>query len=128
MVSLDELKFSKDHLWAKPQGETARVGITDYAQEQLGEIVYVDLPDVDDEVEKSEALGEVESTKTVSELIAPVSGKVLEVNDELEDNPGLLNEDPYGDGWLIEVELADPSELDTLMDAEEYEKYIEEER
>ncbi|MBI3078295.1 MAG: glycine cleavage system protein GcvH [Deltaproteobacteria bacterium] len=127
-MSLDEPKFSKDHLWAKPQGETARVGITDYAQEQLGEIVYVDLPDVDDEVEKSEALGEVESTKTVSELIAPVSGKVLEVNDELEDNPGLLNEDPYGDGWLIEVELADPSELDTLMDAEEYEKYIEEER
>lgn len=127
-MNLDELRFSKGHLWAKPQGETARVGITDYAQEQLGEIVYVDLPEVDDEVEKSEPLGEVESTKTVSELIAPVSGKVVEVNAELEDNPSLLNEEPYGEGWLIEVELADPSELDTLMDAEEYEKYIEEER
>jgi glycine cleavage system H protein len=102
-----------------------RIGITDYAQEQLGDVVYVQLPEVGRKVDASDALGEVESTKSVSEIFAPVSGEVTAVNSELEDNPELINSDPYKDGWLVEIKLGDDSELDGLLDAGDYRKTTE---
>ncbi len=126
-MSEKEIKLNENHLWVRADGYHHKIGISDYAQQELGEIVYVDLPDVGDMIEKGESFGEIESTKTVSELIAPVSGEVVEINENLEENPTIINEDPYGEGWLIAVELSNPEELDDLMDLEEYEKFIEEE-
>jgi glycine cleavage system H protein len=122
-----EIKLNENHLWVRSDGFHQKIGISDYAQQELGEIVYVDLPDIGDVIEKGESFGEIESTKTVSELIAPVSGEVVEINENLEENPTIINEDPYGDGWLIAIEMSDPEELENLMDLEEYEKFIEEE-
>ncbi|MDQ0338331.1 glycine cleavage system H protein [Caldalkalibacillus uzonensis] len=121
-----ELKYSEEHEWVRVEGNKAYIGITDFAQSELGDIVFVELPEVDDEVEQDSPFGSVESVKTVSELYAPVSGKVLEVNESLEDEPELVNSDPYGDGWMIVVEMSDTSELDKLMSAEEYEKMVTE--
>ena len=123
----EDLKYTKEHEWLLVEGTTAIVGITDYAQDRLGDVVYVELPAVGDKVSKEDAFGVVESVKAVSDIYAPVSGKVLEVNDDLPDNPNMLNEDPYGDGWLIKVEMNDPEEVDELMTAEEYKEYIAEE-
>ena len=124
----EDLKFSKEHEWVLVEGNVATVGITDYAQDQLGDIVFVELPGVGDKVSKEDAFGVVESVKAVSDVYAPVSGKVLEVNDDLPENPEMLNEDPYGDGWMIKIEMNDPEELQDLMTAAEYEEYVAEEK
>lgn len=122
-----ELRYSDEHEWVAIEDDVATVGITDYAQEQLGDVVYVELPAVDDEVIKDEAFGVVESVKAVSDIYAPVTGRVLEVNIDLPESPEVINEDPYGDGWMIKVRMSDVTELDDLMTAEQYERYIEEE-
>lgn len=118
----DELRYSAEHEWALRLDGTSRVrvGITDYAQDALGDVVYVDLPAVGAGVTAGEAVGELESTKSVSEIYAPVSGAVAAVNEALADSPQLLNEDPYGEGWLCEIEISDPSQLDALLDATGY--------
>ncbi len=123
----DDLKYTKEHEWCRIQGPRAIIGITDHAQDQLGDIVYVELPEVGDQVKKGEAFGVVESTKAVSELFSPVTGKVVEVNDPLSDAPETINEDPYEEGWMIQVEVADASELASLLDAAGYKKFLQEE-
>src|SRR5512141_1760702 len=122
----DDLKYTKEHEWCRLSGNRAVIGITDHAQDQLGDIVYVELPDVGDTVKKGESFGVVESTKAVSELFAPISGKVVEVNDPLSDAPETINEDPYEEGWMIQVEVSDPAELEQLMDAKAYKAFVEE--
>ena len=122
-----ELKYSKEHEWIRVEDTLAVLGITDYAQQELGDIVNVELPDEGDPVTKGEAFGAVESVKASSEVFSPISGKVVELNEPLFDTPELLNEDPYDEGWMIKVELSNPSELDDLMDAEAYKSYVEEE-
>lgn len=121
-----DLLYSEDHEWVKVEGDAVYLGLSDFAQDSLGDIVYVELPDVDDEVEKDEAFSAVESVKAASDIYSPVTGKVLEVNEDLEDDPALLNADPYAN-WIVKVELSDKSELDELMSGEDYEKFIEEE-
>lgn len=118
----EELRYSAEHEWARrlDDGSRVRVGITDYAQDALGDVVYVDLPDTGTAVAAAESVGELESTKSVSEMYAPVSGTVVAINEALVDNPALLNEDPYGEGWLCDIEMSDVSELDALMDAAAY--------
>ena len=121
-----ELRYSTDHEWVRvDQGGRVRVGITDYAQDALGDVVFIDLSPVGTKVAPGAVFGEVESTKSVSELFAPLSGTVVTVNDELEVAPERVNEDPYGDGWICEIELSDPAELDDLMDAASYSALIE---
>ncbi|MEI7704918.1 MAG: glycine cleavage system protein GcvH [Deltaproteobacteria bacterium] len=124
----DDLKYTRDHEWARIQGNRITVGITDFAQDQLGDVVFVELPDVGDEVKKGETFGVVESTKAVSDLFAPVSGKVVEVNAPLVDAPETVNEDPYEEGWMIVIEASDPKELGELLDASAYRKFVEEEQ
>ncbi|HEV8714752.1 MAG TPA: glycine cleavage system protein GcvH [Candidatus Binatia bacterium] len=119
----DSLKFTEDHLWIRVEGRRAQVGLSEYAQDELGEVIAVELPDVGDILEKGESFGEIESVKTVSDLIAPVSGTVSAVNAELEDHPSLVNEDPYHEGWLVELELSDKNEIEDLMDPDEYEEF-----
>ncbi|UXS28835.1 glycine cleavage system protein GcvH [Staphylococcus delphini] len=118
------LKYSKEHEWVKVEGNTAIIGITDFAQSELGDIVFVELPEVEDELTEGETFGSVESVKTVSELYSPVSGKVVAVNENLEDAPEAVNESPYEEAWMVKVELKDESELDALLDAAGYEKMI----
>ncbi len=118
------LRYSQEHEWVRVANGIATVGITDYAQEQLGDVVYIELPSIDSQVVKDEAFGVVESVKAVSDIYAPVSGRVVEVNTSLSDHPEVINEDPYGDAWMIRVEMSDPGELEDLMTAEEYEAYI----
>ncbi len=124
----DDLKYTRDHEWARVQGAKVTVGITDFAQDQLGDVVYVELPEVGDEVKKGETFGVVESTKAVSDLFAPISGKVVEINGPLVDAPETVNEDPYEEGWMIVVEASDPKELAELLDAPAYRKFVEEEQ
>ncbi|WP_134703952.1 glycine cleavage system protein GcvH [Ammoniphilus sp. YIM 78166] len=121
-----ELKYSKEHEWVRVEGNKAYIGITYFAQSELGDIVFVELPSVGDEIDQNSSFGSVESVKTVSELYAPVSGKVLEVNAELEDSPELVNDSPYEKAWMIVVELADPSQVDGLLSADEYESMVKE--
>ena len=121
-----DLKYTKDHEWIRVEGDVAYVGITDYAQGELGEIVYVDITTEGETVAKEEVFGTIEAVKTVSDLFMPVSGEVLEVNAELEDAPELVNEDAYGKGWLIKISLTDASELEELLSAEDYQKLISE--
>ena len=120
----EHLRYSSDHEWALAEGDSVRIGITDYAQDALGDVVYVELPQVGERVQQGEPFGEVESTKSVSELFAPVSGVVAEVNDELAGAPQRLNEDPYGDGWICTVTFDDAAELDGLLDADGYRDLI----
>ena len=122
----NDLKYARDHEWARAEGDRATVGITDYAQTQLNEIVYVDLPAVGTAVTGGRPFGEVESTKSVSDLYSPVSGTIVGRNDALDKNPELINADPYGQGWLIVVEMTDPGELDQLMDADAYAQIVAE--
>ncbi len=122
----EDLKYHKEHSWVRVNGNKATVGITDYAQESLGDIVFMDLPDVDSTVEADGEIGEIESTKATSTVISPVTGTITKVNDELEDAPETINEDPYEKGWIVEINMDDASELDNLMSAEEYAKYVEE--
>ncbi|ARK31980.1 glycine cleavage system protein GcvH [Halalkalibacter krulwichiae] len=121
-----ELKYSEEHEWVKVEGEAVRIGITDFAQSELGDIVFVELPEVGDEIEADEPFGSVESVKTVSELYAPISGKVVAVNEDLDDSPEFVNESPYEKAWMIVVEPKDASEVDNLMSAEQYEEMISE--
>jgi glycine cleavage system H protein len=123
----DELKFHREHTWVKITGRKATIGITDYAQDALGDIVYIDLPEVDTDVDANSEIGEIESTKATSSLISPLNGKVYEVNEDLSESPEIMNEDPYGKGWIAVIEIDDPSDADDLMDASEYLKYVEEE-
>ena len=122
---LNDRKYADSHEWVKVDGDIATVGISDYAQHALGNIVYVDMPEVGDEVVKGDDFGAVESVKAASDLISPVSGEVVEINEQLEDEPGLLNEDAFGN-WIMKVKMSDPSEYDTLLDAAAYEKICEE--
>lgn len=119
------VRYTSEHEWIRVEGDEAYVGITDYAQSELGEIVFVDVPTVGEQVAQGEVFGSVEAVKTVSDLNMPASGEVLELNTELEDHPELVNNDPYGAGWMIRVRLSDPSELDSLMDAAAYEASLQ---
>ncbi|PLS18062.1 glycine cleavage system protein H [Bacillus sp. M6-12] len=126
MSTPKELRYSEEHEWVKTEGENFRVGITHFAQSELGDIVFVELPEVGDTVTADEPFGSVESVKTVSELYAPISGKVIEVNEDLNDNPEFVNESPYEKAWMIVIEPSDTSELDNLMTAEQYEEMTKE--
>jgi glycine cleavage system H protein len=119
----ETLKFTEDHLWVRVEGNRAHLGISEYGQAELGEIIAVELPDVGDELEKGEPFGEIESVRTVSELLSPLTGTVVAINAELDDHPAIVNEDPYHEGWLVEIEMNDESELEEMMDADEYEEY-----
>lgn len=121
-----DLKYHKEHEWVRVDGDVAVIGISDFAQDQLGEVVYVDLPSAGDDVTADETFGEIESVKSVSELYSPLSGEILEVNDALGDAPETVNADAYGDGWMIKVKMSDSSELDALMSSAEYESFINE--
>jgi glycine cleavage system H protein len=123
----EDSRYAKSHEYAHVEGDVATVGITDYAQKELGDVVFVELPQAGSELEQNDELGSIESVKAVSELFVPVSGEVIEVNEKLRDNPELVNTDPYGDGWMIKIRMSDPSELDDLMSAEEYDEYCEKE-
>jgi len=124
----DHLKYTTEHEWARREDGTVVVGVTDYAQDSLGEVVYVELPEEGSQVSMDEAFGVIESTKAVSDLYSPVSGTVIEVNDTLLDSPELINEDPYDEGWIIRIEMAEPSELEKLLEAAAYASYIESEK
>lgn len=124
MTVPSELKYSKEHEWVKVEGNVVTIGITEYAQGELGDIVFVELPDVDDEINEGDTFGSVESVKTVSELYAPVSGKIIETNEELEDSPEFVNESPFEKAWMVKVELDDESQLDELLSAEQYAEMI----
>jgi len=126
MSTPQELRYSKEHEWVKLEDGTARIGITHFAQAELGDIVFVELPQVGDELKKDQPFGSVESVKTVSELYAPISGRVVEVNSELDDSPEFVNESPYEQAWMVVVEAIDESEVNELMTAEQYEKMINE--
>ena len=125
MVDESELKFSEDHLWVLEMGDTARIGLSDYAQEQLGEILTVTLAEVGKFVELGGPVGESESQKTIVELVSPLSGTIRAVNENVVEDPSLINIDPYGKGWLVEVEIAEPEELEQLMSYDEYDLFIE---
>ncbi|MBF0752958.1 glycine cleavage system protein GcvH [Jeotgalicoccus nanhaiensis] len=120
-----DLKYSEDHEWIIVEGNTVTIGITDFAQSELGDIVFVELPEEGDDISTGDSFGSVESVKTVSELYAPVSGSIVAVNEELEDSPELVNENPYEGAWMLKVELSDESELDNLLDAAGYQAVIE---
>ena len=121
----EDLKYHPEHDWARVEGDTATLGVTDYAQEQLGEVVFFDPPDIGTTVTKDEPYAEVESVKAVSDVIAPMSGEIVEVNTGLGDNPEAINDDPYGAGWMVRIGVSDPSEREALMDAEAYEKSLQ---
>ena len=121
----EDNRYAKSHEYAHPEGDVALVGITEYAQKELGDVVMVELPAVGTQVDANEEMGTIESVKAVSDLFAPVSGEVIEINETLTDKPELVNTDPYGDGWLVKIRMSDPTELDELMSAEEYDEYIE---
>jgi len=123
----DDLRYHREHTWVKIKGDKALIGITDYAQDTLGDIVYIDLPEVDSVIEANSEFSEIESTKATSSVIAPVGGTIVEVNETLEESPEVINEDPYGKGWIVALEISDNSELDSLLDSSEYEKLVEEE-
>jgi glycine cleavage system H protein len=121
----DDLKYHQDHTWVRVSGEKGTIGITDYAQDALGDIVYIDLPEVDISVEATSEISEIESTKATSAVTSPVSGKIIEVNEELSESPEIINEDPYGKGWIAVIEIENAAELGDLMDSSDYDKYIE---
>ena len=120
----DDLLYNREHAWVRVEGDLATVGITDYAQEQLGEILSLELPEVDDYVERDEPFGSIESSKGVFELISPVSGEVISVNDDITDDIGIINSDPHDTGWMIVVEMNDQEELDDLLDSREYHDFV----
>ena len=123
-MSPDELQYTKEHEWIRVDGENATVGITDHAQDELGDVVFVELPAIGDKIDIDEPFGNVESVKSVSELFMPLTGVVLKVNTALEEVPELVNDDPYGKGWMVRIRIEDPSEMDALLSSEEYDDYI----
>ena len=120
-----DLKYTNDHEWVKVEGDVATVGITDFAQGELGDIVYVEVETVDETLDREEVFGTVEAVKTVSDLFSPLSGEIIEFNQSLEDEPEKVNSDPYGEGWMVKIRFSDPSELDDLLSAEEYTEVVE---
>ncbi|MGZ5212699.1 MAG: glycine cleavage system protein GcvH [Actinomycetota bacterium] len=122
----EDLRYTKEHEWVRAEGGVVRIGITDFAQDALGDVVYVDLPDVGTEVHAAQAFAEVESTKSVSDVFGPIEGSIVERNPLIEERPELVNEQPYGDGWLVLVTPADPAAIDGLLDAEAYRAFVEE--
>ena len=120
----DNLKFTKDHEWIRVEGEEAYIGVTDFAQGELGDIVYVEIETVGETIDKEESFGTVEAVKTVSDLFMPVGGEILEKNDMLEDKPEIINTDPYTDGWMIKIKMTNPAELNDLLDAAQYKDLI----
>ncbi len=120
----ENLKYTKDHEWARIEGDVATIGITDYAQGELGDVVFVELPEVGTTLNAGDTFGTIEAVKAVADLYAPLSGEVVEINPELESTPEKVNQDPYGDGWMIKVKISNPSEADELMDAEKYKELI----
>lgn len=123
----EDLRYNKSHEWARLEGDTVVIGISDFAQEQLGDVVYVELPEIGEEFSQGEAIGVVESVKATSDLYSPMGGEVLEVNEDLMDDPAVVNQDPYGAGWMIRLQVGDASEWDGLLDAAAYAQVIEEE-
>lgn len=121
----EDLRYSSDHEWIRVEGDVVRIGITDYAQDALGDVVFVQVPDLDASVSAGAGISEVESTKSVSDIYAPVSGRISATNDELDEHPERLNTDPYGDGWICAIEMSDPGELEGLLDADGYRSLIE---
>jgi glycine cleavage system H protein len=119
----EELKYTKDHEWVKVDGNTATIGVTDHAQGELGDVVYVDIPE-EDEIKQGDSCGTIEAVKTVADLFAPVSGKISEINESVNDSPEVVNNDPYGDGWLLKIEMSDTAEVEGLMDAAAYKEEI----
>ena len=120
----ENLRYSKDHEWISADGETATIGITDYAQHSLGDVVYIDMPRVGDKLGAHEAFGSVESVKAVSEVFVPVAGEIVEVNEGLNDAPEKVNSDPYGDGWFVKIKMENPNGVDAMLSAEEYDEYL----
>lgn len=120
----DNLLYTSDHEWVKVEENAATIGITDYAQGELGDIIFVEFPEVDDEFEKEDVIGSIEAVKTVADILIPVSGTVIEVNETLEDSPELVNQDPYGDGWLFKIELSNSDEISELLSPASYEESI----
>lgn len=123
----DDLLYSREHLWTRIEGSSVTIGITDYAQEELGKLYSVELPDIDTAIEQDEPFGTIESSKAIVELISPVSGDIVSINEDLSDDLGIIKSDPYNTGWMIIVEMNNPSELDTLLDSMEYSDFIEDE-
>ena len=127
MATPEDNRYAKSHEYVHLEGDVATIGITDYAQKELGDVVFVELPQVGSQLDAADELGSIESVKAVSELFSPVSGEVVEINEALADNPALVNTDPWGDGWMIRIRVSDPTEIDELMTAEEYDEYLEKE-
>lgn len=125
MNILDNLKYTKEHEWVKIEGDIATVGITDFAQKELGDIVYVEVDTVDETLDKDEEFGSIEAVKTVSDLFMPLSGEIIEFNEALEDDPELVNKDPYGEGWMVKIKMSNASEVENLMDASAYKEAID---
>tara|TARA_Y100000996_G_scaffold227913_1_gene179192 strand:+ start:361 stop:738 length:378 start_codon:yes stop_codon:yes gene_type:complete len=125
MNTPNDIKYTKEHEWVSLDGETATIGITDYAQSQLGDIVFVEFPDINSEINQNETFGVIEAVKTVADLFAPVSGEIIEVNSSLEDSPNFINSDPYGSGWIIKVKIKDSNEYNGLMSSDVYEEHIQ---
>ena len=125
MNTPNDIKYTKEHEWVSLDGETATIGITDYAQSQLGDIVFVEFPDINSEINQNETFGVIEAVKTVADLFAPVSGEIIEVNSSLEDSPNFINSDPYGSGWIIKIKINDSNEYNGLMSCDDYEEHIQ---
>ena len=125
MNTPNDIKYTKEHEWVSLDGKTATIGITDYAQSQLGDIVFVEFPDINSEINQNETFGVIEAVKTVADLFAPVSGEIIEVNSSLEDSPNFINSDPYGSGWIIKVKINDSNEYNGLMSSDVYEEHIQ---
>lgn len=123
-ANVKDLKFTKEHEWVKTEGEIAVIGISDYAQKELGDVVYVELPSMGDVIEKGDACANIESVKAVSDIYSPVSGEIVQINEFLGDKPETINKDPYGDGWVFKIRMNDSDELNALMNAEAYEEYL----
>ena len=123
----DDLYYNRNHLWIRVQGTRGTVGVTDYAQREMGEVLFVDLPEEGSQVEKDDVFGSLESSKTVAELRCPVSGEIVSINKDLEEEPSLVNDDPYGNGWLAVVEIDDPNEIEDMINAADYEEFLEQE-
>jgi glycine cleavage system H protein len=122
---LDELYYTKEHIWVKIENDVATIGITDYAQSQLGDVVFIELPEVEREVESGEVIATVESIKAVSEIYSPLTGKIISINEDLANEPSLLNSDPYDDGWICDIQIKDLTEIEDLMTADDYRAYVE---
>ena len=127
MATPEDNRYAKSHEYVHVEGNTGTIGITEYAQKELGDVVFVELPQAGAQLDAADELGSIESVKAVSELFSPVSGEVVEINEALADNPALVNTDPWGDGWMVRIRVTDPTEVDELMTAEEYDEYIEKE-